>query len=413
MNEGQDTKLDVTLSLVNSLLSQARVFATQDKVLERTQASRFNLFHICGVAHYEVTTHSSLLATLLDPKGTHGQGPIFLKRFIEMDEIKQAPGFPKDFDPETATVDCEVSIGQIIENQGGRIDILLCDQNNRKIAIENKIYAVEQPNWVERYCNYIKNDGCLLYLNLQGNAPKEVRPEKIKEQLATISYARTIKAWLGVCRKEAAMVPIVRESLTQYIHLIDTLTNQNSNPEMNDQISQSVIADAPTFDAYIKLRNANQSVRDTIIKKFTARIKDKLSTMAEIVCLFDSGNNMHNGIVLATPAFNDCNAHLVISFDGADYRDCYFGFKAINKDKAFGSAITDIELLRESFISVFQLPPNSNNVWPAWYPWVDCRSWDDEMMRRICFEGDSFDRVILNKVTQLLKVQEEFLKRRA
>ena len=40
--------------------------------------TRFNIFHILGVSHYE-NTHSTILAELLNPEGTHGLHNSFLK----------------------------------------------------------------------------------------------------------------------------------------------------------------------------------------------------------------------------------------------------------------------------------------------------------------------------------------------
>ena len=50
--------------------------------LERQRASGFNLFRILGVAYLEVSTHSAILANLLDPRGSHAQGHVFFHAFL-------------------------------------------------------------------------------------------------------------------------------------------------------------------------------------------------------------------------------------------------------------------------------------------------------------------------------------------
>ena len=45
----------------------------------RYTAADFNIFRLLGVARAEVTTHSAMLAELLNPDGSHGQGDRFLR----------------------------------------------------------------------------------------------------------------------------------------------------------------------------------------------------------------------------------------------------------------------------------------------------------------------------------------------
>jgi hypothetical protein len=49
---------------------------------ERTQASRFCLIRLLGIEELE-KTHSRILADLLNPQGTHGQGRLFLEGFLD------------------------------------------------------------------------------------------------------------------------------------------------------------------------------------------------------------------------------------------------------------------------------------------------------------------------------------------
>jgi hypothetical protein len=54
------------------------------KVSQRSETSpTFNLLNITQRAHYEVTTHSAILAQLLNPLGTHEQGGLFLSAFLQ------------------------------------------------------------------------------------------------------------------------------------------------------------------------------------------------------------------------------------------------------------------------------------------------------------------------------------------
>ena len=134
------------LSRSRHLLSLAGTIHHYEEALTQASGERFNLFNILHVGHYEVPTHSPMLAELLNPKGTHGQGFVFLKHFLVELNVH-------DFDAESARVETEVSIPQ------GRLDIVITDGNRRSIFIENKIYAVLQDKQLERYhaagCGYV------------------------------------------------------------------------------------------------------------------------------------------------------------------------------------------------------------------------------------------------------------------
>src|SRR2546423_13058712 len=55
--------------------------------LQSRDAPDFNVFRVLGVMRHEVTTHSSMLAELLDPSGSHGQGWLFLESFVKSEFV--------------------------------------------------------------------------------------------------------------------------------------------------------------------------------------------------------------------------------------------------------------------------------------------------------------------------------------
>ena len=397
----------VIFPLVGNLLSHARGLVVHQSEIERTTASQFNLFQIIGAGHYEVSTHSALLATLLDPRGSHGQGPLFLKRFIATEAIRKAPGFPAQFDADSADVECEISIGLKTEISGGRLDILIKDKNRRKIIIENKIHASEQENWVQRYLKYLGDDGCLLYLTLSGVDPSEAKTEEHKSKVHPISYATTIKDWLVECRKESATIPIVRESLTQYIHLINNLTNQNNDDRMNEQIVKSVLNDAETFKAYCALRDADIPIKGQIVCDFVGRIKSKVPAGFALVSTPKGSCEKYDGFAFSTPTLIANNLYAVVSFDSPEYMNCYFGFELIESSRPFGSGTCASELLASCFKSVFGFDPFSSGRWPAWRHWHP-QNWNDEVLRNIKFDHFAFDEGFGELMNNLFDVARSF-----
>ncbi len=175
----------------------------------------FNIFSILGVEHYEVTTHSALLRELLDPKGSHAQGDKFLKVFLEIIDFV-------GFDTKKADVYAELDAGSGL----GRMDIVL-DEPKNLIVIENKIYADDQPDQLERYDKYSKKQNKnykIFYLTLDGKEANKNDSEGVKYK--TISYKSEILKWMEECEKIAPVK--IAHTLKQYGETIRKLTNQAS-----------------------------------------------------------------------------------------------------------------------------------------------------------------------------------------
>ena len=186
----------------------------------RERGEHFNIFAVCGVNHYEVK-HSLIIAELLNPQGSHGQGSLFLDAFLS--------SFYSDFNFRSEGV----SVVTEYDIHNGRIDILIRNSIGQAIIIENKIYAQDQYEQLKRYNHYAHNhfgDGQyeILYLTLYGEEPSKASTGDKYIPYRTISYATTIVEWLEDCIKLTARLPIIRETLIQYqnhIHLLYAILN--------------------------------------------------------------------------------------------------------------------------------------------------------------------------------------------
>ena len=169
---------------------------------KKSRGESFNIFIICGVNHYEVT-HSAIIAEFLDPQGSHGQGLVFVKAFIESLNLQ-------DFDFSLNGV--EVATEMVTPN--GRIDIVISNNNKQAVIIENKIYASDQWKQLKRYNDFAKtkymNGYKILYLTLNGSSPNDEASQKVAHK--TISYKHHIIDWLLECRHIAIEKPLIRET---------------------------------------------------------------------------------------------------------------------------------------------------------------------------------------------------------
>lgn len=177
----------------------------------------------------EEMMHSSVIASLLDTRGSHGQKCRFLELFLGC-----LPEQFKSFDPSGARTACERYIGQKTEDMGGRVDICIENSIGQMIVIENKIFAGDQEHQILRYVEFLKgrlrNRGGVefpvLYLTPGGHSPSDDSTQadgmqcRCGEDYVCISYKDVIVPWLDKCINEMEDKPHLKEHLTTYRDII-------------------------------------------------------------------------------------------------------------------------------------------------------------------------------------------------
>jgi len=159
----------------------------------------------------EVNLHSRFIYELLNPKGSHNQGDTFLEIFL------------KDID-----IDYNIDMFELYKEQYN-IDILI-KSKKQAIIIENKIDTQDHSNQLSRYIDsmkkqgYKENDIKTIYLTLYGEEPNESITNII-----LLSYSKDIKNWIIKCIEKVVQKPTVRETLVQYLNLINKLTYKLDN----------------------------------------------------------------------------------------------------------------------------------------------------------------------------------------
>lgn len=177
----------------------------------------------------EEMMHSSVIASLLDTRGSHGQKCRFLELFLGC-----LPERFKSFDASGARTACERYIGQKTEDSGGRVDICIENSSGQMIVIENKIFAGDQEHQILRYVEFLRgrlrNRGGVefpvLYLTPDGHSPSDDSTQadgmqcRCGEDYVCISYKDVIVPWLDKCINEMEDKPHLKEHLTTYRDII-------------------------------------------------------------------------------------------------------------------------------------------------------------------------------------------------
>lgn len=236
---------EISATGIKELLEKVGVVLKHSEEAAKLRHENFNIFPILRKAHDEEFLHSAFIAVLLDPRGSHDHGTKFLKLFAE------TFGISKDLVVEITSVEVEKYIPQgTTDDLTGRIDILI-SAPTLKVAIENKIYATDQPKQLFRYRKYLGEKGNLIYLTLFGKEPSEQSIQNGSHKLKTTdysckSYATDVVNWLEACHKEAAYHPPLRETIKQYLHLVKRLTGQLTDTKMEKEIISAMNLDLHT-----------------------------------------------------------------------------------------------------------------------------------------------------------------------
>lgn len=338
---------------LKSLLDQVTALNTHYKKINSLTGENFNIFRILNLESSEVRLHSAFLAALLNPKGSHGQRDTFLKLFIKQFCFKQ-----NAINPATCKVEVEKQTGFISQDhtEGGRIDIIVSDKSGNHIIIENKIYAGDQRNQLKRYYNHSPKAD-LIYLTLDGKEPNENSYGNLisNTHFKCYSYKSDILHWLEECRKEVAVYPIVRESITQYINLIKHLTNQTLNHNMQQELSQLLKANL----------EASFMIADNLDNALADALKDFIPELT----------SMCNGLDLTCKSSIDFNKNYTGIWIGKNewqYVNIGFQFQSYDKDLIYGFSTKqnpDKLPIPATLRKQLNTMPNNTHKINGWWPW--------------------------------------------
>jgi hypothetical protein len=172
---------------------------------DKEEATGFNVFHFIEPDENRL---SDVLAFLLDPKDSHGQGDIFLRLMFEQLGLVADAKRIQD-----ATVRREAATHNIL-NSRRRMDIVV--DAGAWLAIENKVDSPEQPEQVRDYLEHLHRStrhssvrAALIYLSPNGRPPESVSELQIEEIKASVklhcwNYHVELRQWLESCHRGCA-----------------------------------------------------------------------------------------------------------------------------------------------------------------------------------------------------------------
>ncbi|EJB02291.1 hypothetical protein Rleg9DRAFT_7324 [Rhizobium leguminosarum bv. trifolii WSM597] len=213
---------------------------------------------------------SRILGWLLDPHGSHGQCERFLEKFTD----HLGSRWPTEM-CRTATVRFETGMAT------GRLDILV-RSGRYAFAIENKPFAHDQPDQIQRYLEYMESlrldRGQIVYLSATGDPPGEgsmasaLQKKHVSDgRLVVISWVGEIRDWLVACRGICSA-----DRVATFIDEINRKIGHEFEgvPEVSDieQIVEVMIATPSSIRASMLVANASARLRDRLIAELATQL---------------------------------------------------------------------------------------------------------------------------------------------
>lgn len=312
----------------NKLIQDVSMAKKESELRKLRGVNDYNIFTELLDQNDEVRLHSGFIYSLLNPTGTHYQKSLFLKKFLEICDIR-------DFNYENAEVFKEYK----------HIDIYITD-GNKHVILENKIYAGDQEAQIERYIKTIKIDKDanfkdieVIYLSLDREFPSKysLGNYKIKNnflinndgkiKLHIFTYKLEITKWLKECKNEVENLTNLNFYITEYEKVIKKLygeykmvsTDVRNIIKENYEIAKAIYQD---------FEQAEKEIVDEFTQKTYKIVKERLSD--EFIIEYKKFNG-RGGKDIMIIRKNDWRLYFCFEFDDSKQRFLCYGIGKDNK----------------------------------------------------------------------------------
>lgn len=312
----------------NKLIQDVSVAKKESELRKLRGVNDYNIFTELLDQNDEVRLHSGFIYSLLNPTGTHYQKSLFLKKILEICDIR-------DFNYENAEVFKEYK----------HIDIYITD-GNKHVILENKIYAGDQEAQIERYIKTIKIDKDanfkdieVIYLSLDREFPSKysLGNYKIKNnflinndgkiKLHIFTYKLEITKWLKECKNEVENLTNLNFYITEYEKVIKKLygeykmvsTDVRNIIKENYEIAKAIYQD---------FEQAEKEIVDEFTQKTYKIVKERLSD--EFIIEYKKFNG-RGGKDIMIIRKNDWKLYFCFEFDDSKQRFLCYGIGKDNK----------------------------------------------------------------------------------
>lgn len=266
---------------------------------------------------------SRCISSLLNPKGKHGQGCVFLSLFA-------ARFLPQSWDVDE---NCAVTLEKQT-SESRRIDIYLRLSSGNIIGIENKPWAGDQPEQLSDYATFIATQATgkawhLFYLSNYNPSEKSLSSKK-QEQLKAAGHYSNISfhsliSWLEECSNQAKASQ-VKLFIDELVKFIKEKINGELDMTEENEVKSIILATEDSLESAFAIANSLHATKQHLLKQFRQHLESEISGTG-FTLIWDK--NLSNG----WQAFSGFGIqfdskhkfYLRFEFDNSNLRNMYWG----------------------------------------------------------------------------------------
>lgn len=366
-------------SAAEHLLGEFQLWYELDcQAKHRNQAQLAPDFKLMAFLQRDENALSSYICMLLDPKGSHGQGNLYLTKFLALlPEMEFAS--PADL------------LGTFTEFRlpsHRRLDVYLRFRTGG-LAIENKPWASDQKDQLLDYAKYLhsqhpKDRWRLVYLcngEINDHTLPKDSPSALTDQVTTLDFFQLAR-WLEECAlyTRAPAVRLFVEALTQFVR---EQINGEFLVENGQALTTLILRNEKNIRAAFQISQQLHAAKRQIWHDVQAYLSQALNDLgAELVfeeALVDGASHSKIGIRFT----HDDLCGPSWAFNKYNHQDLYFGISAWRQADIAGIQAEAIREEMSTFCGMSSATPT------GWWPWwtFDTRafsaypvhpSWDTE-----------------------------------
>lgn len=356
------------LEVERLLVETSAWYAMEQKARKRFQARLAPDFGLLDYLREGEMALSEYLALLLDPQGSHGQGDLYLREFVQLDAIRQHADWLESMLQPPLQVCTEFALPG-----GRRMDIYLhCARFG--LAIENKPWAADQDLQLHDYACYLdqryrSGQWLLIYL-CNDDISEQSLPANTNERLTSRVIQLTfyqLAAWLEDCalRTQAPAVKVFVEAMARFVR-------ERINGEMvmgsGEELAELVLGSEKHVRSAFLIAQQMQALKQQLLKEFIEHIRNELADLQVADVHLDDtlagGRSRYAGFHIQFSA--DDSYLLRWEFDGTGHQGLYYGICILDGASRSSASKARRAAINTSMCQMLGDEADATDTWPWW-----------------------------------------------
>lgn len=350
------------------LVETSAWYAMEQKARKRFQAQLAPDFGLLDYLRQDEMALSEYLALLLDPQGSHGQGDLYLREFLQLEVIKPHADWLDSMLQSRLQVSTEFALpGR------RRMDIYLHSARHG-LAIENKPWAADQDLQLHDYARYLdqqyrSGQWLLIYLCNEDISEQSLpadTDESLRSRVIQLSFYQ-LASWLEDCalRTQAQAVKVFVEAMARFVReRINGEMVMGSGEDLVDLVRGS---EKHVRSAFL-IAQQMQTLKQQLLEDFIEHVRHELADLQVAYVYLDDtlagGRNRYAGFHIQFGA--EDSYVLRWAFDGTNHQSMHYGICILDSAGRSSASKARRAAINTSMCQLLGVEANVTASWPWW-----------------------------------------------